>query len=149
MSEDSAIPDLAGNPMNHPVMIVRDRQRSALNDESVCSLMRSIEKIGLQTPLTVRQGTQEDHGVILIAGQHRLAACRRLGHQFVECVLFEGTEIDARMWENDRDGNVLKDTNGKIRYPPIVEFASREMRTRWSNSIIEALRTAPPEAFEE
>jgi hypothetical protein len=28
-----------------------------------------------------------------------MEACRRLGHQFVECVLFDGTEIDARMWE--------------------------------------------------
>jgi hypothetical protein len=28
-----------------------------------------------------------------------LEACRRLGHQFVQCVLFESSEIDAWMWE--------------------------------------------------
>ena len=47
----------------------------------------------------------------------------------------------------DRDGNVLRDQNGKIRYSPIIEFADRETRTRWSNAVIDALRAAHPEAL--
>ena len=47
----------------------------------------------------------------------------------------------------DRDGNVLRDQNGKIRYSPIIEFTDRETRTRWSNAVIEALRAAHPEAL--
>jgi hypothetical protein len=46
-----------------------------------------------------------------------------------------------------RDGNVIKDQNGKIRYTPVFEFTSREIRDRWSGAVIEALRTSHPEAF--
>lgn len=48
-----------------------------------------------------------------------------------------------------RDGTVLRDANGKIRYSPIVEFTSREIRDRWSSAIVDALRAAHPEAFQD
>jgi hypothetical protein len=47
----------------------------------------------------------------------------------------------------DREGVVLKDPNGKIRYTPIIEFTSREIRTRWSDAVIAAMQAAHPEAF--
>ena len=47
----------------------------------------------------------------------------------------------------DRDGNVLREPSGKIKYSPMIEFASRELRRRWSDSVIEALRAAHPEAL--
>jgi DNA-binding cell septation regulator SpoVG len=46
-----------------------------------------------------------------------------------------------------RDGTVMKDDAGKVRYTPIIEFTSKEIRTRWSNSVIEAMRAAHPEVF--
>ena len=46
-----------------------------------------------------------------------------------------------------RDGTVMKGDDGKVRYTPIVEFTSKEIRTRWSDSVIEALRAARPEVF--
>src|SRR5262249_24112161 len=49
----------------------------------------------------------------------------------------------------DRDGNALKDQNGKVRYTPIIEFASREIRYRLSSGIIDALRAVHPEALSE
>jgi DNA-binding cell septation regulator SpoVG len=50
----------------------------------------------------------------------------------------------------DRDGVVIKDaTTGKVRYAAIIEFTSREHRTRWSDAVVEALRATHPEAFEE
>jgi hypothetical protein len=47
-----------------------------------------------------------------------------------------------------RDGAVMKDDNGKVRYVPIIDFKSKEMRNRWSAAVIEAMRAAHPEAFE-
>jgi hypothetical protein len=47
------------------------------------------------------------------------------------------------------DGVVLKSDNGKIRYTPIIEFTSREVRNRWSAAVIEALRKSYPEAIGE
>jgi DNA-binding cell septation regulator SpoVG len=49
----------------------------------------------------------------------------------------------------DRDGVAMKDQRGKIRYSPLIEFTSKEIRDRWSDTVIEALRSAHPEAFEE
>jgi hypothetical protein len=49
----------------------------------------------------------------------------------------------------DRDGAVMKDaTTGKVRYAPIIEFTSKEIRDRWSAAVIEAMRAAHPEIFE-
>jgi hypothetical protein len=49
----------------------------------------------------------------------------------------------------NRDGMCLRGRDGKILYVPIVSFASRELREKFSNSIIEAMRTAHPEALVE
>lgn len=46
-----------------------------------------------------------------------------------------------------RDGAVIKDAAGKARYTPIIEFASKDVRDRWSNAVIEALRAAHPGAL--
>ena len=47
----------------------------------------------------------------------------------------------------DRDGVAMKDANGKVKYSPLVEFASKEVRERFSSAVVEALRAAHPEAF--
>lgn len=47
-----------------------------------------------------------------------------------------------------RDGMVVKDASGKVRYVPIVSFASKELRDRFSGAVIEALRASYPEALE-
>ncbi len=47
----------------------------------------------------------------------------------------------------DRDGIALKDANGKIRYSPVVEFASKQVRERFSAAVVDALRAAHPEAI--
>lgn len=46
-----------------------------------------------------------------------------------------------------RDGIVMKDDAGKLRYSIIIEFVSKDIRNRWSDSVIEALRAAHPEVF--
>ena len=47
----------------------------------------------------------------------------------------------------DRDGHVLRDDKGKIRYQTIIEFSSKEILNKWSNAVIDALRAGHPEAF--
>ena len=48
----------------------------------------------------------------------------------------------------DRDGQAMKDSKGKIRYTPLIEFTSKEIRDRFSSAVIEAMRAAHPAAFE-
>lgn len=70
-----------------------------LREEQVSSLMQSISKIGLKTPITVRQPTG-DEDVYLVAGGHRLEACKRLGMDAIEAFVVENDDEDAaRMWE--------------------------------------------------
>ena len=46
------------------------------------------------------------------------------------------------------DGVVIKDSStGKVRYTPLIDFASREHRNRWSQAVVDALQTSHPEAF--
>ena len=46
-----------------------------------------------------------------------------------------------------RDGAVLKDASGKVRYTPIIEFKDKQTRDRWSAAVIEAMRAAHPDAL--
>jgi ParB/RepB/Spo0J family partition protein len=70
-----------------------------LREEQVSSLMQSITKIGLKTPITVRQPIGEDD-VHLVAGRHRLEAYRRLGIEEIEAFVIESDDEDAaRLWE--------------------------------------------------
>ena len=46
-----------------------------------------------------------------------------------------------------KDGRVITDDRGKTKYSPIIEFTSKDVRSRWSDAVIAALREAHPEAF--
>jgi hypothetical protein len=48
-----------------------------------------------------------------------------------------------------RDGVVLRDGDGKIRYAPIVSFMTHGVRSNWSRQIIAAIREQCPEALED
>ena len=47
----------------------------------------------------------------------------------------------------DRDSTVMRDEGGKIRYVPIVGFASKAHRDRFSDSVIGVLQRSHPEAL--
>lgn len=49
----------------------------------------------------------------------------------------------------DRNGCVMLDDAGKKRYSPLFEFASAEIRHRWSEAVVAALLAAHPEALDE
>ena len=44
----------------------------------------------------------------------------------------------------DRNGSVVRDDAGKVRYSPIITFASKELRDRFSAAIIAAMTIAHP-----
>src|SRR6476619_6563099 len=88
-------------PFHAELIIVKERARSKLNEKKITKLMDSIEKIGLTELPCVRYIKDEDGGdrAVLVVGWHRLEALKRLGHEWVECRIFEGSETAARLWE--------------------------------------------------
>jgi ParB-like chromosome segregation protein Spo0J len=83
-------------------IFVGDRLRG-INRPSVEGLKESIARIGLRTPISVRQIDGHDEMWGLVTGMHRLQACIELGFERVEVREEEGTEDDARLWEIDEN----------------------------------------------
>lgn len=90
------------------VFIIRPRRE--VDADAVASLAESIKRIGLQTPITVQfdetlpdPDTGKPMGAYaLIAGRHRLEACRKLGMEYIPAIVRDdeiNDEIDAEMWE--------------------------------------------------
>jgi ParB-like nuclease domain len=77
--------------------------------EDVAALAQGIQAIGLQNPIIVNGYINEDEShdfpnedrYRLIAGRHRLEACRSLGHDRIPARVFGGLpleDVDARLW---------------------------------------------------
>lgn len=71
--------------------------RREINDIKVGDLMKSIAEIGLLNPITVTKKHR------LIAGAHRLAACKKLGWQEIECNVMELDGLKAELAEIDEN----------------------------------------------
>lgn len=81
-----------------------------LREPVVIELMDSIQQLGLQTPITVssRPAKREGGGMDtvafdLVAGQHRLEACRRLGWAEIEASIVQMSENERVLWEIDEN----------------------------------------------
>lgn len=74
------------------------QRHRAVDDEAVERLARSMNEIGLRTPISVRQA---DGGPVqLVTGLHRLNAAKSIGWDHIDCFVFENeTDIEAEMWE--------------------------------------------------
>lgn len=82
---------------------VRERHRDA-NPGKVSVLAGSMEKIGLQTPISVViSGEGEDVEIVLVAGLHRLRAAQSLGWADIDAFEVELDEIDRELWEIDEN----------------------------------------------
>lgn len=71
--------------------------RREINDIKVGGLMKSIAEIGLLNPITVTKKHR------LIAGAHRLAACKKLGWKEIECNVMELDGLKAELAEIDEN----------------------------------------------
>jgi hypothetical protein len=60
----------------------------------------SISKIGLKTPIHI---AKVDDRYRLVAGFHRLEACRQLGHQEIAAVVVDMDDITRQIWEIDEN----------------------------------------------
>lgn len=76
--------------------IIIGEGRREVNAAAVKRLAESIEKVGLRHPITVRERGDKYQ---LIAGMHRIEACKRLGRDFVPATIVKMTNDDARLWE--------------------------------------------------
>jgi ParB-like chromosome segregation protein Spo0J len=76
-------------------IIVNDGHRE-LVASSVKKLAASIEQVGLRHPITVKRKGDK---YVLIAGRHRLEACKRLGREHVPACIVSMTNDEARLWE--------------------------------------------------
>lgn len=63
---------------------------------TVKRLADSIEQIGMRHPITVRR---KGDRYSLVAGRHRLEACKKLGREHVPAVIVSMTNAEARKWE--------------------------------------------------
>lgn len=80
-------------------------KRRALDPTEVKKLMESISALGFKTPITV-WSVKRDAGwgktkteLVLVSGWHRLEAMKQLGETTIPCIIMQGDERDARMWE--------------------------------------------------
>lgn len=85
----------------HPDVIRVDSRLRALDAQAVTRLADSIGRIGLQTPISVRWCAEEnaDYAADLIAGLHRLEACKQLGLTSVPVAIHDGDDTAVRLWE--------------------------------------------------
>lgn len=77
--------------------------------EQVASLADSISRIGLQTPISVvsgvakREGGGSDVSFELVAGLHRLEACKSLGLVEIEAAIVQMDSDERLLWEIDEN----------------------------------------------
>ena len=86
--------------------------RRALQEDKVTQIAQSIELIGLWHPIAVRIREDEsqsqaaevaDPAYVLIAGLHRLEACRRLGLRHIRANVHDCTQLEAELLELDEN----------------------------------------------
>lgn len=65
------------------------RLRAALDPEKVDTLAESILELGQQTPISVRHDGER---YILVAGLHRMEACKALGEDSMTAILVRATQ---------------------------------------------------------
>jgi|ERR1700730_3872349 len=81
------------------VQVISKHHRE-VDASKVASLAASMDKIGLRTPITVRRIEKDlDTKIFLGAGLYRLEAVKKLGWEYIDAFVMEGTKADARTWQ--------------------------------------------------
>lgn len=74
-----------------------DRWRRAVNLAQVSILADSIKQVGLLNPVTITEGNE------LIAGMHRVEACRKLGYSHIEATIASLDDVHAEIASIDEN----------------------------------------------
>lgn len=91
------------------VKLVASDQPRPLVTEAVDKLASSIRDVGLIQPITVKQrtilsGGLSEQGFQIVAGHHRVAACRALGWTEIDAIVIEaGEHLQAELIEIDEN----------------------------------------------
>lgn len=97
---------------------VEESKRRKVKPTKIKSLKMSIEKIGLQHPITLKPKAFSKGKYILVAGLHRLQSCKELGQKTIAATLVDSKTaawwIDAENL-NRNDGSVLDRAEGWVR----------------------------------
>jgi ParB-like chromosome segregation protein Spo0J len=72
--------------------------RRGINEEAVEGLVASMDKLGLQTPITVYRDEKTGQPTLSVGGQ-RLEAARRLGWTFIPAIIVAWEPEQRRRWE--------------------------------------------------
>lgn len=93
-----------------PIADIRVGKRlRGLREVSVTELVESIGRAGLRTPISVVKGIEKRPGnsdgvtFDLVAGNHRLEACRRLGWDEIESDIVQMSPDECLLWEIDEN----------------------------------------------
>ena len=119
---------------------VGKRLRS-LRENAVADLMSSISELGLQTPISVKPGIAKGENggdkaaFDLIAGRHRLEACKRLGWEEIDASISQLSDTECELWEIDENlsmgardlGHPVKSTGSSVSIPrresgPLINY---------------------------
>ena len=111
---------------------IDDRLRG-LNEKQVARLVESIRKIGLLNPITVwempgAEGNMVEPDYGIVAGAHRLEACKRLDHTEIAAIVVDLSDLKRQLAEVDE--NLAGSTLTK---------AERALFTKHRKDIYEAL----------
>lgn len=82
-----------------------------LNDGKVQALVQSIQEIGLQSPISLRArptmeampGCHEGNAYHVVAGEHRLQACKVLGWREIPSFIVDLDDARCQLWEIDEN----------------------------------------------
>jgi ParB family chromosome partitioning protein len=88
-----------------------ERRLRRLNPDQVQALAQSIREIGLQSPISLRarptlEAMPYNHNGKLysvVAGEHRLEACRSLGWQEIPAIIVDLDDLRCQLWEIDEN----------------------------------------------
>jgi hypothetical protein len=81
------------------VQVISKHHRE-VDASKVASLAASMAQIGLRTPITARRIEKDpDTKIFLSAGLCRLEAAKKLGWEYIDAFVMEGTKADARVWQ--------------------------------------------------
>jgi ParB family chromosome partitioning protein len=99
----AAAPPVNSSTLIPIVSISTGRRRRALREDSIADLIRSIFQIGIQQPITVAQVADDETAFELIAGLHRLEACRRLKLTEIPAIVATLRGDERLLWELDEN----------------------------------------------
>lgn len=93
-----------------PIDQVRTANRlRGLREATVAELVDSIGRLGLRVPVSVTSGIEKRKGdadgvsFTLVAGAHRLEACKRLGWTEIEAAVVQMDDDECLLWEIDEN----------------------------------------------